>query len=218
MTRRIIGITVGTPMNPQTIVDKSEQAKQLEENTKNIGELTELVDNIPPNPTKVSELENDKNYATQEDLNNIEIVTSWYDLEDRPTIPRKVSDLLNDKGYLTSIPSEYVTETELENKGYLTEHQSLDNYALKTDIPTDYAKEDHEHSEYLTEHQDLSDYAKKNELPIIPTNVSAFNNDKGYLTAVPSEYITESELESKKYLTAVPSEYVTDTELNAKGY
>ena len=27
--------------------------------------------------------------------------------------------------YLTSIPNEYVTETELNSKGYLTEHQSL---------------------------------------------------------------------------------------------
>ena len=41
---------------------------------------------------------------------------------------------------------------------------------------------------------------------------------KKFLTAVPSEYVTESELSAKKYLTAVPSEYVTETELNAKGY
>lgn len=35
---------------------------------------------------------------------------------------------------------------------------------------------------YLTEHQSLVDYAKKSELPIVPTNVSAFTNDSGYLT------------------------------------
>ena len=51
-----------------------------------------------------------------------------------------------------------------------------------------------------------------------PTKVSQFTNDAGYLTAVPSEYITETELNAKKYLTAVPSEYITETELNAKGY
>ena len=38
-------------------------------------------------------------------------------------------------------------------------------------------------------------------------------NDSGYLTSVPSDYITESELESKGYLTGVPSEYVTESEL-----
>ena len=63
---------------------------------------------------------------------------------DNITIPTKTSELTNDsnfvtetaletKGYLTAIPSEYVTETELNNKGYLT--AVPDTYALKTDIP-----------------------------------------------------------------------------------
>ena len=51
-------------------------------------------------------------------------------------IPKKVSDLTNDAGYITSIPDEYVTEAELESKGYLTEHQDLSAYALKTEIPS----------------------------------------------------------------------------------
>lgn len=36
-------------------------------------------------------------------------------------IPAKTSDLTNDSGYLTQIPEEYVTETELGQKGYITE-------------------------------------------------------------------------------------------------
>lgn len=36
-------------------------------------------------------------------------------------IPTKTSDLTNDSGYLTQIPEEYVTETELGQKGYITE-------------------------------------------------------------------------------------------------
>jgi len=39
-----------------------------------------------------------------------------------------------------------------------------------------------------------------------------------YLTAIPSEYVTETELTAKGYLTAIPSEYVTETELTAKDY
>lgn len=42
--------------------------------------------------------------------------------------------------------------------------------------------------------------------------------NKGYLTAIPSDYVTNDELESKGYLTGIPSEYVTETELNEKGY
>ena len=52
----------------------------------------------------------------------------------------------------------------------------------------------------------------------IPTKVSQLTNDANYLTAVPSEYVTETELTSKGYLTAIPSEYVTETELSGKGY
>ena len=50
---------------------------------------------------------------------------------DEIVIPTKVSDLDNDAGFITEIPSEYITESELEQKGYLTEHQSLENYATK---------------------------------------------------------------------------------------
>lgn len=62
-------------------------------------------------------------------------------------IPTKVSELTNDSGFITSIPDEYITETELtakeyidnttlESKGYLTEHQDLSSYALKTELHT----------------------------------------------------------------------------------
>lgn len=40
--------------------------------------------------------------------------------------------------FITSIPTQYVTENELENtlndKGYLTEHQDLSDYATKSEI------------------------------------------------------------------------------------
>lgn len=38
-------------------------------------------------------------------------------------------------GFITEIPSEYVTESELSAKGYLTEHQNLSDYAKKSEIP-----------------------------------------------------------------------------------
>lgn len=44
----------------------------------------------------------------------------------------------------------------------------------------------------------------------MPTKVSELTNDAGYLTSVPSEYVTDSELTAK--------DYVTNTELDSKGY
>lgn len=105
---------------------------------------------------------------------------------------------LNAKGYLQAIPSEYVTETELDAKGYLTEHQSLDNYYTKSEVDNKVASGGS---------FDSSQYYTKEEV-----------DAKGYITEVPAEYITEDELNNKGYLTEVPSEYVTETELAGKGY
>lgn len=71
-------------------------------------------------------------------------------------LPTKISQLTNDSGFLTSVPAEYVTETELTGKGYQTGTQvtqaitnatndmatntgvdkKLEGYALKTEVPT----------------------------------------------------------------------------------
>ena len=40
-------------------------------------------------------------------------------LPDSTKIPTKVSELENDRKYLTSVPAEYITETELNSKGYI---------------------------------------------------------------------------------------------------
>ena len=85
--------------------------------------------------------------------------------------------------------SELVTKQELDSKGYLTEHQSLEEYAKKTEIPQPYndaeLKERVSRLEnkpaidtsnfvtnevlnskgYLTQHQSLEGYAKKSEIP-----------------------------------------------------
>lgn len=37
-------------------------------------------------------------------------------------------------GFITEIPSEYVTDSELESKGYLTQHQSLADYSTTTQV------------------------------------------------------------------------------------
>ena len=60
---------------------------------------------------------------TQENIN------SWNNKADKSSIPTKASQLINDIGYMTSIPSEYVTEDELNAKGYLAEHQDISGKA-----------------------------------------------------------------------------------------
>lgn len=52
------------------------------------------------------------------DLKTVAFTGSYTDLSNKPDIPTKTSELTNDSNFLTSIPEEYVTDTELEEKGF----------------------------------------------------------------------------------------------------
>ena len=139
------------------------------------------------------------NLATKEELTNglatkanvshthDQYLTEHQDLSDYalktdiPTVPTKTSQLTNDSGFITSVPSEYITETELDAKGYLTSHQDISNLALKSEIP------------------DVSSFITSEDLPTVPTKVSELTNDSNFITSIPEEYITETELKSNYY-------------------
>jgi hypothetical protein len=153
-------------------------------------------------------------------------------------------EIPNLEGFLKEIPAEYITEEELNAKGFLTEHQDLSDYAKKSDIPTDYLTAVPD--EYITETElieeleklehpvvdlegyatelyvdskiasieipepDLSEYAKLIDIPDV----------SNFITEVPAEFITESELDAKGYLTEHQdlSSYATKAELFNKDY
>lgn len=110
---------------------------------------------------------------------------------------------------------------------YLTEHQSLEHLALK-EHTHNYSPTTHTHSyndltnkptipsidglateTYVNqaianaqlggEEVDLTEYALKTDLP---THTSDLTNDSGFITDIPLEYVTESELDAKGYLTS----------------
>lgn len=119
--------------------------------------------------------------------------------------------------YLTSVPSVY--KTKAENDAL---YQPIGDYAESSDIPTktsqltndtgfitDYTESDPTVPSYVKNISttDISnwnnksnfsgsydDLSNKPTIPTVPTNVSSFTNDAGYLTSVPSEYVTETEL------------------------
>ena len=108
---------------------------------------------IPEVPTKVSELENDKGYLTEHqslegyaktaDLAQVAKTGSYNDLKDKPTIPSTAglasTKYVDDKVAGIVIPTVPTKVSAFENdKGYLTEHQSLAEYAKKTEIPAPY--------------------------------------------------------------------------------
>lgn len=75
-----------------------------------------------------------------------------------------------------------------------------------TSIPTKLSQLEND-SGFLTEHQSLTEYAKKSEIPTIPTKVSAFENDSGYLTEHQSlaEYAKNVDVPSKSSVESIIS-------------
>ena len=105
---------------------------------------------------------------------------------DITSIPSKVSDLENDSNYLSSIPEEYVTETELSAKGYLTEHQDISGKVDKvegkslisdTEIARLASVDNYDDTDIRTE------LANKADITSIPSKVSELTNDSNYQTA-----------------------------------
>ena len=131
----------------------------------------------------------------------------------------------------TDIPSlnGYATEQWVTEKNYLTTHQSLADYAKKTDIPN---MDGYVTSEQLSTKQDKGDYALKSDIKPIPSVLSAFQNDVGYLTThqdltpyakktdIPSleGYATKQWVTDKNYLTQHQSleDYYTKSEVDNK--
>lgn len=152
------------------------------------------------------------NYYTKSEVNTS--LESKADKTEIPTVPTNVSAFTNDAGYLT-------------------EHQSLDNYYTKTESDGKYATQVVVNEEIAARITDIRDVkaaieskADKSEIPTVPTNVSAFTNDAGYLTEHQSldNYYTKTEvnssLESKADKTEIPSlnGYATEQWVGQQGY
>lgn len=152
------------------------------------------------------------NYYTKSEVDTS--LEAKADKTEIPTVPTNVSAFTNDAGYLT-------------------EHQSLDNYYTKTESDGKYATQVVVNEEIAARISDIRDVkdaietkANKTEIPTVPTNVSAFNNDAGYLTEHQSlsNYYTKTEvdtsLETKADKTEIPSlnGYATEQWVGQQGY
>ena len=227
--------------------------------------LKDITDYVAPNLSiyaKKTDIPSLNGYATEEWVTSKKYLTSHQSLEDYYTktqvdaklklISGGTVDLSNyytkvesDGKYAlkTSIPTlnGYATEEWVNSKGFLTTHQSLTDYAKKTelanyytkaesdgkyalsaDIPSlnGYATEDWVNSKgFLTTHQSLTDYAKKTELANYYTK--AESDGKYALSAdIPSlnGYATEDWVNSKGFLTTHQSltDYAKKIDLSTK--
>ena len=143
------------------------------------------------------------NYYTKTEVNSS--LESKADKTEIPTVPTNVSAFTNDAGYLTQHQTLKTINGETivgDGNIEITSGEETDpvwtaekgNYYTKSEVDTS-----------------LETKANKTEIPTVPTNVSAFTNDAGYLTEHQSldNYYTKSEvnssLETKANKTEIPT-------------
>lgn len=168
-------------------IDKATQAPVMESKTKRVIDVNNIV-------TK-DELESllPKNNAPTTTYDDSELRAELASKANQSDVAHILDDIETLKAKPDNTPSvdtrNLVTRDELESKGYLTQHQSLDGYAKHSELPEPYndtelkervgqlenkkeidvsqfvTEESLAGKGYLTQHQDLGEYAKKSEIP-----------------------------------------------------
>lgn len=151
----------------------------------------------------LTEAQANEKYALKGDIPNVSDFVSSTQLSDyalrtdipnSETIVNKAVEKVEEKGYLTEHQSlaNYVTETQLEGKNYLTEHQDISKLATKQAVDDVAAKVTQLESRPVTSSYDDSEIKRKiKELEDRPTTA---NIDT-------SNFVTNTQLEDKHYLT-----------------
>lgn len=186
-------------------IDKATQAPVMESQTKRVIDVNNIVtkdelESLLPKNNAPGAAYDDSELRAElaSKANQSEIAHILDDIERLKTKPDN-DTIYNDKPLVGRVEalenkpsvdtSNLVTKSELDGKGYLTQHQSLDDYVKHSELPQSY--NDTELKErvktlenkpsidtskfvteealagkgYLTQHQNLDEYAKKSEIP-----------------------------------------------------
>lgn len=210
-------------------VDLSNYYTKTETNKKISDEIDKI--DIPTVPTNVSAFNNDAKYATEsyvdKAIENIDVpdtdLSNYYTKEQTNQEINKAIDELE-------IPnpdlSNYYTKSEVYNKSEVDQIvEDIDVGDITIGISDDGAGNVNIQAVEGgdTPSADLSNYYTKDEIDeqigniVIPTSVSQLTNDKGYLTSVPDEYVTDAELHDKDYVSSSAlDDYATEEYVDSR--
>ena len=138
------------------------------------------------------DIPNVSNFVSDTQLSDYALKT---EIPDSESIVNKAVEKVEEKGYLTEHQSlaNYVTETQLEGKNYLTQHQDISKLATKQAVDDVAAKVTQLETRPVTSSYDDTEIKRKiKELEDRPTTA---NIDT-------SNFVTTTQLEDKHYLTA----------------
>lgn len=132
-------LIIGLNNKLNTVLDSDDSTlDQLSEIVNYVKDNRDLIETITTSKINVSDIIDNLTTTNSNKPLSAKQGKILKDLIDAIVIPTKVSAFVNDKGYLTEHQSlnGYATEQWVENKNYLTQHQDISNKADKTEIPT----------------------------------------------------------------------------------
>ena len=250
---REAGVSTGGSVDTSNLATKEELAKAVTK--EELASKNYLTQHQPLDNLVTKEELNSKGYVTEETLNSKGYLTQHQPLTDYAL----KSELYNDtevKERLTTLESRpnvdtssFVTNEQLENKHYLTQHQELTHLATTSDLEalrniavskselnnkldtTEFnsfkdnvvTKTELAEKGYLTTHQDLSEYALKSELyndSNLQFRIGALEHDVRYNTDSIKRSVEDLEYKLRDYdskisdLDSKTSDLATKEELN----
>lgn len=227
--KKLADAVTGGTIDLNNYYTKQETYSKTEINAK-IPDVSNFItaEDLPTVPTKTSDLTNDSGYITLEEVPITDLNGYVTDAElseytyDKETIDQKISnadvdltdyytksevynktevnDLLSNIDIPEGTSTEEIVISDTEPTGdvdmWIDTSETTDSVITIEDAPADgkvYGRQNNSWTEVVSEEPDLSNYYTKGEVNgLIPTD---------YLTEIPAEYITETELDEKGYLT-----------------
>ena len=138
---------------------------------------------LPTIPTKTSELINDSDYVTENELSDVAFSGSYADLSNIPVIPDSTSELTNDSGFIDKNVNDLTYYTPTADLGAVALSNSYNDLDNKPTIPT-------VNDGILTIQQNgtnvetftANSSTNKTANITVPTKTSDITNDSGFIT------------------------------------
>ena len=131
-------------------------------------------------------------YAESSNLATVATSGDYDDLQNKPvipTVPTNVSSFNNDAGYITKSVNDLTNYTPSSSLAAVATSGAYSDLSGTPDLSV-YAQS--ANLATVATSGDYDDLDNKPVIPVVPTNVSAFNNDAGYITSAETDVVTAS--------------------------
>lgn len=131
-------------------------------------------------------------YAESSNLATVATSGDYNDLDNKPsipTVPTNVSSFNNDAGYITKSVNDLTNYTPSSSLAAVATSGAYSDLSGTPDLSV-YAQS--ANLATVATSGDYDDLDNKPVIPVVPTNVSAFNNDAGYITSAETDVVTTS--------------------------